>query len=393
MADDIGVVREATGEHRPEFLELFFDLVFLLALIVLAAKLTATPTWLGAAQTLILFLAFALLWALTSWAADAFDLRHPHGQVQVFWVMTGSLVMSAAVPEAFGGRGLLFVIAYLAMHFGSATYLVIASRRQLLRIHTWRIPFWIGISGTAWLAGAFVPGTPRTALWALAISIEYGAAALGWPIPKLGHSVGWELKLVGERVTERYRQLLIIALGLSIFTAGLTLSSHHYTTHRLAAFGVAFATVVLTWRIYIHRAGELLPEAICAAPNPSKFSQFAVVGHLVMVAGFIVTAASAKLNIDDPLRRPPAIWGAVLLGGPILFLIGSSLLNYTVFSRVSWTRPVGIILIGLLLATFPVLPQLAIMAFIPLILLGIAVADMIASGMQPRPATPPQLRR
>ena len=393
MADDVGVVREATREHRPAFLELFFDLVFVLAFVVLAGDLSTTLTWLAAARTLILFLAFSLVWALTSWAADTFDLTRPRGQVQVVWAMSGSLVMSVAVPGAFHARGLLFAIAYLAIQFGSATYLMISGRQQGLRIRNRRILFWVGISGVAWLAGAFVPDTPRTALWALAISIEYGAAALGWPTPKLGHSVGWEWELVGERVAERYRQFLIIAFGVSIFIAGRTLSHQNYTPHRLSAFGVAFAMVVLMWRIYIYRSGEMLPDAIVASADPSRFCQIAAVGHLVMVAGLILAAAGTVLVIDDPLRRPDENWGAVMLGGPALFLIGRSLLAYTVFSRVSWAEPIGIILIGLLLPTFLVLPQLAIMVFIPLILLGIAVADTIAFRKRPRQATPPQVRR
>ncbi|MFI6779627.1 low temperature requirement protein A [Micromonospora sp. NPDC050276] len=391
MVDDVGVVREATGEHRPAFFELFFDLVFVLALIVLAANLSATLTWLSAAQTLILFLAFSLVWALTSWAADTSDLNRPRGQVQVFWVMTGSLVMSVAVPEAFDGRGRLFAIGYLAIQLGSATYLLITGRQQILRIRNRRILFWVGISGVAWLAGAFVPGTPRTALWALAISIEYTAAVLGWPTPKLGHSVGWEWKLVGERVAERYRQLLIIALGVSIFTAGLTLSPDNYTAHRFAAFGLAFAAAVLMWRIYIYRAGELLPDAIVASANPSRFSQFAAVSHLVMVAGLVLAAAGTALVIDDPLRPAHPAWGAIMLGGPALFLVGRGMLAYTVFSRVSWTRPIGIILIGLLAPTFPVLPQLTIAALITFILLGVALADSLNFGIRPGPAAPPQL--
>ncbi|MEE6258399.1 low temperature requirement protein A [Plantactinospora sonchi] len=390
MTDDVGVVREAAGEHRPAFLELFFDLVFVLAFIVLAADLSATPTWLASAQTLILFLAFSLVWALTSWAADTFDLNHPRGQVQVFWVMTGSLVMSIAVPQAFSERGPLFAIAYLAIHFGSSTYLVIAGRQQILRTRNRRILFWVGISGTAWLAGAFLPDTARTALWAVAISIEYVAVVLGWPTPRLGRSSGWEWKLVGERVAERYREFLVIALGMLIFIAALTIGPENYTIHRLTAFGMAFATAVLMWRIYIFRAGEVLPEAIVASPNPSRFCQFAVLGHLVMVAGLILTAAGTALAIDDPLRRPHLGWGMIILGGPALFLVGCGLLDYTVFSRVSWTRPVGIILLGLLVLTFPVLPQLSVMALVPLILLGVAIAYTVE--FRTRQASPPRIR-
>ena len=67
---------------RPAFLELFFDLTYVFATISLVKTLAGDVSWTGAAQTLVLLLAFTLVWAVTTWAADTLDLTRPAVQVQ-----------------------------------------------------------------------------------------------------------------------------------------------------------------------------------------------------------------------------------------------------------------------------------------------------------------------
>ena len=62
---------------RPAFLELFFDLVYIFALVTLATVLAGKLSWTGIAETLVLLLAFTMIWALTVWAADSVDLTRP----------------------------------------------------------------------------------------------------------------------------------------------------------------------------------------------------------------------------------------------------------------------------------------------------------------------------
>jgi low temperature requirement protein LtrA len=382
-------VRALEQRERPAFLELFFDLVYILALIALANKLINGLSWAAAGQTLILLLAFSLIWALTAWGASTFDVNRPAVQAQIIAVMFGSLVMAAAVPGAFGDRGLIFVAAYLAIHFGSSTLYMFMLPEAPLRRRSGRILFWFTISSPAWIIGSFLGGTAQGVLWAVAIAVEYAAAVLGWPIPRFGRSAALEWRLAGERVAERYRQFFIIALGVAIFVIATTFSADGFTTNRGAAFGVVFVTTVLMWRIYIYRAGELLIIAIATAANPSRFTQFAAVAHLVMVAGVVVTAVTAQLVIERPFGDTPAAWGTVILGGPALFLLGRGLLDYTAFSRVSWSRPVGLVLLAAVAPTVPLLPPIMVAVAATLVLLGIAVSNLIAIwAYPPRPAPP-----
>lgn len=134
---------------------------------------------------------------------------------------------------------------------------------------------------------------------------------------------------------ERFRQFFIIALGELILVSGLTFSRGRFEPDRVAAVVVAFATTALQWRIYIHRAGSLLGEAIAAARDPLRAVIPALYAHLLMVAGIVVIAVGDELVIEHPLGHTPPAWIIVILGGPALFLAGRGMFEYEVFGRVS----------------------------------------------------------
>nr|WP_192579636.1 low temperature requirement protein A [Micromonospora sp. AMSO31t] len=293
---------------RPAFLELFFDLAYVFALISLVRTLAADVSWTGVGETLVLLLAFTLVWAVTTWAADTLDLMRPAVQVQFIGVAAGSLLLAAAAPAAYDGRGLLFALSYLAIHLGSSIYYLLLRPSANEPVRSGRILFWYTIAAVGWIGGALATGPTRLLLWAATVAMEYVAASLGWPLPKHGRSQPQEWRLVGERVAERYRQFVIIALGASIFVIGTTFSLSDYTADRAWALLVVFAIVVLAWRIYIYRAGELLTEAIARSANPSLLTQSAAVTHLIMVAGI------GGIGHESPRRDASLRGDAALVG-------------------------------------------------------------------------------
>ncbi|MET8909550.1 low temperature requirement protein A [Micromonospora sp. NPDC004551] len=199
---------------RPAFLELFFDLAYVFAMISLVKTLADEVSWTGAGETLVLLLAFTLVWAVTTWAADTLDLMRPAVQVQFIGVAAGSLLLAAAAPEAYDGRGLLFAITYSAIHLGSTIYYLLLRPTAAEPLRSGRVLFWYTFAAVGWIGGALA-GPTRLLLWAATVAMEYVAASLGWPLPKLGRSQPQGWRLVGERVAERYRQFVIIALGAS----------------------------------------------------------------------------------------------------------------------------------------------------------------------------------
>ncbi|WP_406044528.1 low temperature requirement protein A [Micromonospora sp. NBC_00898] len=376
---------------RPAFLELFFDLVYVFALISLVKTLAVDLTWTGVGETVVLLLAFTLVWSLTTWAADTLDLARPAVQVQLIGVAAASLLLAAAAPDAYGERGLLFAVTYLAIHLGSSSYYLLLRPTAAEPRRSGRIMFWYTIAAAGWIGGGLTAGPTRLVLWVAAVGVEYAAASLGWPVPRLGRSTPQEWRLVGGRVAERYRQFVIVALGASIFVTGTTFSLNEYTMDRAWAFLVVFMIVVLTWRIYIYRAGELLTEAIARSTNPTLLTQSAAVTHLIMVAGVGGMAVTSQLVVMRPFGETPASWAAVILGGPALFLVGRGVLDYTVFGRISRSRLVGLVLLAGVAPASSLLPPVLVALLAMSVLALIAAANLVSTRVHARMPMPPAL--
>lgn len=395
MATDGGATAAAPADpdlERPAFLELFFDLVFVFALVTLATMLANDLTWTGVAEVLVLLLAFTMIWALAVWTADTIDLTSPSGQGHLTSVAAASLLLAAVTPDAYGHRALLFAITFVFIPLSTtAYYVVVVSKGRPLRRSTIRIQTWKSITGVGWIAGALVGGSGQLPIWALAVVVEYVGAVCGWPLPRIGRSRPRDWRLVDARVAERYRQFVIIALGVSIFVTGTTFSRNEYTLERAGALLVVFGTVVLMWRIYIYRAGELLTDAIARSTDPALLTQSAAVTHLIMVAGIAGAAVTSDLVLGRPLGETPPSWAAVILGSPALYLFGRGVLDFTVFGRISRSRLAGVVLLACLAPATPVLPPVMVALLAMIVLALIAVANLVSTRRHARSPAPPML--
>lgn len=185
------------------------------------------------------------VWTLTAWITDLYSPQRTEIQLLVIATMLGSLVMAAAVPEAFGKLGLVFATAYVSIQIGRALFLVLALRGHALQRRSARVLFWFGVSAGPWIAGALVSGAARGLLWTLAVVVDYSAGLFRYPVPWLGRSAASEWPILAEHLAERYRQFFIIALGELILITGLALSdsaptrparaADHLTSHRRLA--------------------------------------------------------------------------------------------------------------------------------------------------------------
>ena len=377
-------LQRRSEKSRSTILELLFDVVFVLALTQLSHVL-GDLSWRAVAQTLILLLPLSKIWAVTAEECDKFDSRQPQIQALILGALLGTLLMAAAIPEAFAGRGLYFAGAYIATQFGSAGVLVLLLRGDELQRAQVRRAFWFGLSAVPWIAGALLHGWARLVLWALAAAVENGAAMLRLPTPGLGRPRPTEDAYSAEHLADRYRQFFTIALGELILITGLTLDQTGFRVASLAAALAAFATTVLLWRIYYYTAGELETQAIAAVPGPAN-ARPVDYAHPVLVAAILAISVSYRFVIAHPLGRTSTAWIALIVGGPALFLAGRALLEYAVFSRVSWDRPVAILVV-VAIAISPamiLIPPLGAAATATLALAGVAVIDTVR-GPRPRP--------
>jgi low temperature requirement protein LtrA len=388
---EVGLIRRPEEPPRAVFLELFFDLVFVYALAQLSQEWLQHLTWTGTFQSLLLLLTLWWVWSVTAWVTDLYDPRRPSIQLVVIATMLGTLLMAAALPQAFGRWGLIFAGTYVAIHTGRGLFLVSAQRGYELQRRSVRVLIWFTLSAVPWIAGALVHDSARAALWVLANVVDYSAGILRYPLPGLGPSPAMEWPIVAEHLAERYRQFFIIVLGELVLVTGLALSNGGFAPTHVAAFVVSFISTVLLWRIYIYRAGELLPAAIAVSRDPDRLARSALLAHLLMVAGVVATAVGNELVIAHPFQHPYTAWIATILGGPALFLAGRARFEYATFSRVPGDLPLALLVLVALAPAMLLVPPLVAAVAATGVLAGVAVFHTARTARRPpEPPSPPQ---
>ena len=339
-----GLLRDPLQSQRVGFIELIFDVVFVFAFTQLSQDLYRELRWSGLYRVLVLLLAMWWIWYRLAWTTNRYNPNRPAIRLMVVVTMLATLVMSTALQHPFTRRGLgaVFASTYVAVEVGRHLWLVLLGGERRAQLVSVRVLFWAILSAPLWIAGIFGSANFGLAMWAVAVAIDYAGGALDFPTPRLGRAGLRGQKVAGAHLVERYQQVLIIAFGETILSSGIEFSPYAFERERTAALIVSFIITLLLVRIYIFRAGALLPEAIAATNAPAYVGELASYAHLTMAAGIILSAVGDKTLIADPLRHPDRATTFVILGGAALFLIGRAALDYATFSRISWSRPAAV---------------------------------------------------
>lgn len=368
-----GLLRaRGTASERVTSLELFFDLVYVFAVTQLSHLLLEHLSVRGAFQTLLILMAVWWAWMYTTWATNWFDPNQPAVRLMLFGIMLGSLVMAAAIPQAFGERGLLFAAAYVAIQIGRSAFILLATRHETgLHRNFQRIVCWQLLSGVFWIAGGLADDGAREALWLVAVLVDLAGPISGFRTPRLGRSYTSDWNISGAHMAERCQLFLILSLGESILVTGATLSGLELTTPVVTAFVVTFIGSVTFWWIYFNRSAEWAAETIAASDDPGRLGRNAYTYfHVPMVAGIIVAAAGDELVIAHPEGHTATATIVVVLGGPALFLAGHAFFKWVIGGQWTLSRWAAI---GALAALVPVG-----MVVSPLALAGAATAVIVS---------------
>jgi low temperature requirement protein LtrA len=303
----------------------------------------------GALQTALLLLALWWAWVDTAWVTNWFDPDRRPVRVMLVATMVATLIMAVALPGAFGERGLVFAVAFVAMQIGRTAFAVIGTREHPgLHRNFQRILAWRAASGLLWLAGGLASGPPRTIFWIGAVAMDSLGPAFGFVTPGLGRSITRDWNISGEHLAERCKLFLIIALGESILVTGGTFGQLDITLETLVTFVVAFLGSVALWWVYFDVSFDAAEQAFASSSDPGRLGRFAYTYlHIPMVAGIIVTAVGDELVIAHPFGHATPDTVATVLGGPALFLAGHLLFKRAVFGVWSTPRMVAIAALGI----------------------------------------------
>ena len=182
------------SRRRRRRLELFFDLVYVLAITQLSHLLLTRLSWTSVGHMAFLLLVVWWAWIYTTWMVNWLDPGSTPVRMLIVVVALASLLMAAALPDAFTSHGFLFAAAYVALQVGRNLGGALLLRRDHPLGATFRrLLVWSVVAGVLWLAGALVPGSERLcAVGAGPGRRARGAAALVLdPGPRAGRDRRW----------------------------------------------------------------------------------------------------------------------------------------------------------------------------------------------------------
>src|SRR3954469_16990100 len=303
-------------EERVTPLELFFDLVFVLAITQCTALMAHEPTWRGIAKGVLVLGVLWWSWVGYAWLTSVVDPEEGTVRLAIFGAMAGLLVAALCVPDVFGDTALLFACAYAAVRAGQIVLFVIASPDDPgLRHSVWGLAISTAI-GTGILVGAsFADGLLQGALWALALALDMGG-------PLIIDASGWRLQ--PGHFAERHGLIVLIALGESIVAIGVG-SEAGVDAGIVAAAVLGIVVAGGLWWLYFDVVALVAERRLTNAPPGLERNRIARDSysylHFPMVAGIVLLALGMKKTlgaVEDPLKVVPA---AAMLGGTAIYLL------------------------------------------------------------------------
>lgn len=247
--------RDPNEPHRAaSSLELFFDLVFVIAVSTASSQLhhSLSAGHAGAGITAYLMVFFAIWWAWMNftWFATSFGVDDWLYRVITIVQMAGVLVLAAGIGPVFDEHEpdfTIVVIAYVVMRLAMIVQWLRAARRNPALRRTARIyAAGIGIVQVLWVGFLFVPDSVRLATFLVLMLAEISIPV----IAEQRGSTPWH----PHHITERYSLFTLIVLGESLLASATAIIG---AREELDAIGpliwVAAVTLISTaamWWIY-----------------------------------------------------------------------------------------------------------------------------------------------
>jgi low temperature requirement protein LtrA len=310
----LGAVLREGEQVKP--LELFFDLVFVLAITQCTNLMAQDPSWEAIGQGTLVLGVLWWAWVAYAWLTSVVDPEEGAVRIAIFAAMAALLVVAICVPEAFGSLGFEFALGYGAVRGGHIALYVLASRDDPgLRHAVAGLAISTAIGVGLITAASTTDGLAQAGLWALALALDMSG-------PLVIDPSGW--RLVPEHFAERHGLIIIVALGEAIVAIGVGAEAA-LTAGIVAAAVLGIGIAAAQWWIYFDVVAIVSARRLVSAPegrvrNALARDSYSLL-HFPMVLGIVLVAFGLKKilgDVDDPLKIEVAFG---LLGGLAIYLL------------------------------------------------------------------------
>ncbi|WP_033212562.1 MULTISPECIES: low temperature requirement protein A [Streptomyces] len=302
-------------------LELFLDLVFVFTITQLTSSLSHHLTVEGLVRVLVML---AVIWWMYDgfiWVANAMPpSTHPRRGLLLL-AMSGFLVMSMAIPDAFTGSGVAFGWAYVmlvAVHAG------MFAASGLPRASIVRMALIQALNAALVVVGGYFEGNAQLALWG-------GAFAIQFVTPYLVDMPRFRLR--AGHFVERHALIVIVAFGESVVAIGVGAGDAPLEPAVVAAAVLTLAVCVGLWWAYFGEDDDERAAGYMAALTEARRNHLAIriynVGHYALLLGVLLVAVGAKSAVAHPVDRIGLGEAAALAAGTALFLVANTVMRRT----------------------------------------------------------------
>ena len=301
-------------ERHATWLELFFDLVFVISIAEVVHTLEDYRTLADFAGTAGMFVAVWWAWVGYTVYADRFDTDDLLHRVLVLAGMLAVVAMALSVHDALHGGSARFALAFVAVR-GVVLLLNARARRHAAEarplLNLYLTAFSIGAS--LWLVSVLVPEPARYLLWGVALVIELSAPWVG------RHQIA-RAPIHASHLVERFGLFTLIVLGESVISVaqGVAKGAQGDWTAAMATSAVAgFLVVASLWWLYFDR----LDDGTIRSVLRGLIWNYA---HLPLLAGLVSVALGIEYAVREAATGQLERTTALALGaGTALYLLAT----------------------------------------------------------------------
>ena len=282
----------AHPERKVTWTELFFDLVYVVAIARLAHELKQTPTLAGAAAFAGLFVPVWWSWIGVTFYADRFDSDGTADRLLLALQMLVVAALAVQLHDGAGANAAGFALAYCALRLllilqYARVWRNLPAARPLASRYMWGFSF----AMVPWLASIFAPPPLRFLLWAAGIFID-----LATPLTARAQQAA--LPLSASHLPERFGLFTIIVLGESMVAVVSGVAGQHWAAASVLTAVLCFLFAFGIWWLYFDNVSH-------SVVHRGRLSGHAwVYFHLLLMMGLTASGAGAEMVIASPPGQP-----------------------------------------------------------------------------------------
>lgn len=340
---------DSEEERRATWLELFYDLVFVVAVSQLAHYLHDHVSLSGVLGFVALFIPVWWSWIGTTFYANRFDSDDVAHRLLIALQMLAIAALAVNVHHGLGESSTGFALSYVLGRIVLVVEYVRAGQHiPKARPLTTRYATGFAIAAILWTISAFLPSPWRFVFWALGLIIDFAT-------PLSARKLMLELPPHPSHLPERFGLFTIIVLGEAIVAVvqGVSEQKWDVLTVISAVFGLGIALSL--WWVYFDNLGGT-PIQRARTEGRAVILNIWLYTHLPLVIGIAACGVAVELVLmSKPMLALPDAVRWLLCGSVALCYLALAILHrlgVILYCKIRTKYRVGAAVVLLLIAIF-----------------------------------------